>query len=134
MTVDAPKYGDSSRTAAISAPSDAIPTTKTRSASGGIPTGTVARVGRGGSRSGGSDVSLASVHAAARVGARGTAHHRAGRGRRSDRRRRPPLHRRGLVALVQRPWPPASPYRRRATHPALRRGPLDDAGPQPSPG
>src|SRR5215212_3357582 len=44
MIVEAPKYGASRRTAAMSAPSEAMPTTKTRSASGGIPTGTVARV------------------------------------------------------------------------------------------
>jgi hypothetical protein len=36
--VDAPKYGASSRAAAISLPSDAEPTTKTTTASGGDPT------------------------------------------------------------------------------------------------
>jgi hypothetical protein len=35
-TVEAPKYGESSRTAAISAPSDPVPTVKTSSGSGGI--------------------------------------------------------------------------------------------------
>src|SRR5690349_19646825 len=45
-TVEAPKYGDSSRTAAISAPSEPVPTTKTSSGSGGIPTCTIASVPR----------------------------------------------------------------------------------------
>src|SRR5688572_21522081 len=43
-TVDAPKYGASRRTAAISAPSEPVPTTNTSSGSGGIPTCTIASV------------------------------------------------------------------------------------------
>ena len=42
--VEAPKYGASSRTAAISAPSEPVPTTNTSSGSGGIPTCTIASV------------------------------------------------------------------------------------------
>src|SRR5215212_83250 len=43
-TVEAPKYGASRRTAAISAPSEPVPTTNTSSGSGGIPTCTIASV------------------------------------------------------------------------------------------
>jgi hypothetical protein len=40
--VEAPKYGASSRTAAISAPSEPVPTTKTSNGRGGMPQRTIA--------------------------------------------------------------------------------------------
>ena len=59
---------------------------------------------------------------------------RASRGDRPDRRRRQPLHRRHLVAVVQRPRPPA-PGDRRGDPRAARPGrPLDDARAHPRPG
>src|SRR5215213_10253540 len=45
-TVEAPKYGASRRTAAISAPSDPVPTTKTSRGRGGIPSPTLTTVRR----------------------------------------------------------------------------------------
>ena len=60
---------------------------------------------------------------------RGRADHRPRRGLHAARRRRPRLHRRRQLALVQRPRPPASRDRRRDPRPARPRRALDDAGP-----
>src|ERR671917_428087 len=105
-TVEARKYGASRRTAAISAPSEPVPTTKTRSGSGGIPTGTIATVASGEKRRRSapterSRVPLAPLYAAARLGHRGRSGHRARRGLRADRHRGTALHRRRLVAVMQ---------------------------------
>ena len=56
---------------------------------------------------------------------------RARRGHRPDRHRRAPLPRRGLLAVVQRPRPPAPGDRRGDARAARPRRPLDDARPHP---
>ena len=56
------------------------------------------------------------------------------RGHRPDRRRGPALHRRRLVALVQRARPPPPAHRRRRARPARPRRALHDARPQPPAG
>ena len=70
---------------------------------------------------------LASVHAAAGLVPGGAARDRAGRGHRPDRRRGEALHRRRLVAVVQRPWTPPSPDRPGRARPARAGRTLDDA-------
>ena len=52
-----------------------------------------------------------------------------GRGQRPDRHRRAPLHRRRLLAVVQRPRPPPPGDRRGGARAARPRRPLDDARP-----
>ena len=74
---------------------------------------------------------LAPLHATARLGGRGAVDDRVGRGDRADRHRRPPLSRRRLLALVQRPRPSAPGDRRRDSRAARPRRPLDDARPLP---
>ena len=56
---------------------------------------------------------------------------RAGQGLAADRHRRPPLHRRRLLALVQRPRPSPPGDRPGGPRPARPGGALDDARPHP---
>ncbi len=135
--VDAPKYGASSRTAAISAPSEPVPTTNTSSGSGGIadrnarrrprrePLGATSPPARPPTARTSGIRSPSSGAGATRTPliverAEGTD---------ADRHRRPPLHRRRLVALVQRPRPPPPAHRRRGPRAARPRRALDDARP-----
>src|ERR671918_870166 len=138
--VEAPKYGASRRTAAISAPSEPVPTTKTRRGKGGIvprrlATGRCRTSGRAGSfavhgsRRRRPRPSLAPVHPAEGVGRRGAADRGQRRGDGPDRHPRAALHRRRVVALVQRARSPPPPDRRRRARAARKRRALDDAGP-----
>ena len=72
---------------------------------------------------------LAPVHPDAGLRGRGGARDRAGRGRVARRHRGPPLHRRRLVAVVQRPRPPPPAHRRRGARAARPRRAHDDARP-----
>src|SRR4051812_8427639 len=100
ITVDAPKYGDSSRTAAISAPSDPAPTTKTSNPSGAFSTGPIFGVERRAPPLRRPPFPLASVHPAAGLDrGGGAARDRVRRGLPAGRQRGPPLHRRRLLAV-----------------------------------
>ena len=135
------------RTAAISAPSGGRRPRRRRQGSGTIDCSTPAGV-RGGVRDEPSvraigearpmlraadrAAPLASVHPAAGLARRGRRSIiERGRGHRPDRHRRPPLPRRRLVAVVQRPRPPPPGDRRRDPRPARPRRPHDDARPHP---
>ena len=143
--VDAPKKGAISRAAAISAPSDAAPTTNTSSPRGGSslerrrtalsshrPHGPASDLPRGYDRGALQDVDRSSHLWHPFTQMRGWASEQAPadrerRRRLADRHRRPPLHRRHLVALVQRARPSPSADRRRGARAARPRGPHDDA-------
>ena len=79
-------------------------------------------------------LSLASVHPAARLGGGAPGDRRARRGHRPDRRRGQPLHRRRVVAVVQRARPRAPAHRRGRARPARQGRPLDHARPEPQAG
>src|SRR4051794_32983014 len=113
--VDAPKNGAIRRAAAISAPSEAAPTTNTSRPSGGKERRdpSMSDLGRGYHRARatppGRVTRVAAVHPDERVGAGAGAHDRARRGALAMGHGGLPVHRRRLLAVVQRarPSPPA---------------------------
>ena len=139
--VDAPKNGAIRRAAAISAPSDAAPTTNTSRPSGGRSR-EEARFMQGPTNGEATIAAMSSP--AASQSTSGTRSPRcaasrdedapvieSGRGRVARRHRGPPLHRRRLLAVVQRPRPPASAHRRRGAGAARPGRAHDDARPLP---